>query len=175
MLVQHGVPYEVIVVDNGSSDGSLDWLRRLSATLAASPAAPPLRILASERNLGFAAGNNLAIRESQAPLIATLNNDAWPEPGCLAALVAAAESDPIIGSCAAQMVFASRPEVINSAGIALDRAGIAWDRESGCRASSARSGYGSLWRLRRSGALSSRDARRRGPVCRVVLHVPGGC
>ena len=131
VLAQRGVPYEVIVVDNGSSDGSLDWLRRLSATMAASPTAPPLRILASERNLGFAAGNNLAIRESQAPFIATLNNDAWPEPGCLAALLAAAESDPSIGSCAAQMVFASRPDVVNSAGIALDRAGIAWDREVG--------------------------------------------
>lgn len=131
VLAQRGVPYEVIVVDNGSSDGSLDWLRRLAATMAASPTAPPLRILASERNLGFAAGNNLAIRESQAPFIATLNNDAWPEPDCLAALVAAAESDPSIGSCAAQMVFASRPDVVNSAGIALDRAGIAWDREVG--------------------------------------------
>ena len=131
VLAQRGVPYEVIVVDNGSSDGSLDWLRRLSATLAAAPAAPPVRILASERNLGFAAGNNLAIRESQAPFVATLNNDARPEPGWLAALVAAAEADPKIGSCAAQLVFASRPEVVNSAGIALDRAGIAWDREVG--------------------------------------------
>ncbi len=131
VLAQRGVPYEVVVVDNGSGDGSLDWLRRLSATLAASPPAAPVRILASKRNLGFAAGNNLAIRESCAPFVATLNNDAWPEPGWLAALVAAAESDPSIGSCAAQLVFASRPAVVNSAGIALDRAGIAWDREVG--------------------------------------------
>ncbi|MAG36982.1 MAG: glycosyl transferase family 2 [Dehalococcoidia bacterium] len=131
VLVQRGVPYEVIVVDNGSHDGSPEWLQRLSATLAASPRAPSLRILAGKQNVGFAAGNNLAIREAEAPFVATLNNDAMPEPGWLAALVAAAESDPGVGSCASQMVFASSPDVVNSAGIAIDRAGIAWDREVG--------------------------------------------
>ena len=131
VLAQRGVPFEVVVVDNGSRDGSVAWLRRLAATLANAPAAPALRVLSSNRNLGFAAANNWAIGESTAPFVATLNNDASPEPGWLAALVAAVQADHTVGSCASQIVFATRPQVVNSAGVAADRAGIAWDRDVG--------------------------------------------
>ncbi|HEY7063646.1 MAG TPA: glycosyltransferase family 2 protein [Chloroflexota bacterium] len=110
--------FEAVVVDNGSRDGSL-------AVLAAFP---EVRVLRFGRNRGFGAATNAGIRATAAPYVATLNNDAVPAPGWLAALVAAAEAaEPQVGMWASRMVFAARPDVLNSCGIALDRAGIAWD------------------------------------------------
>jgi GT2 family glycosyltransferase len=112
---------EVVVVDNGSRDASLAVLARY----------PEVRVLRFGRNRGFGAATNAGIRATDAPYVATLNNDAVPAPGWLAALVAAAETDPRIGMCASRMVFAQRPDVLNSCGIALDRTGIAWDLHGG--------------------------------------------
>ena len=66
------------VVDNGSQDGSADLLA----------ARDDVRLIRSTRNLGFAGGNNLALREVATPYVVLLNDDAVPEPGWLAALVA---------------------------------------------------------------------------------------
>jgi GT2 family glycosyltransferase len=109
--------HEVVVVDNGSRDDSLAVLARY----------PEARVLRCGRNRGFGAATNVGIRATAGPYVATLNNDAAPAPGWLAALVAAAEADPAVGMVASRMVFAARPDVLNSCGIALDRAGIAWD------------------------------------------------
>ncbi|MCG2737608.1 MAG: glycosyltransferase family 2 protein, partial [Candidatus Methanoperedenaceae archaeon] len=57
---------EVIFVDNGSGDGSVEYVRKEF---------PSVRIIESKKNLGFAKGNNLGIREARGELIATLNND----------------------------------------------------------------------------------------------------
>ncbi|MBU4223242.1 MAG: glycosyltransferase family 2 protein, partial [Euryarchaeota archaeon] len=57
---------EVIFVDNASSDGSVEYVRKEF---------PSVRIIESKKNLGFAKGNNLGIREARGELIATLNND----------------------------------------------------------------------------------------------------
>lgn len=114
--------FEVILVDNGSTDGSAEWVAKHF---------PQVRLIRNEVNLGFAAANNQAICASTAPYVATLNNDTRVEPDWLAALVAAAERNPNIGMCASKMLFADRPDVINSAGICLDAVGIAWDRCGG--------------------------------------------
>lgn len=109
--------FEIVVVDNGSADDSLAVLARY----------PEVRVLRFGRNRGFGAATNAGIRATAGRYVATLNNDAAPAAGWLAALVAAADADPTVGMCASQMVFAARPDRINSCGIALDRAGIAWD------------------------------------------------
>ena len=109
--------HTVVVVDNGSRDASLDVLSRF----------PTVRVLRFARNQGFGAATNAGIRATASRWVATLNNDAVPRPGWLAALVQAAEADPGVGMCASRMVFAARPERLNSCGIALDRVGIAWD------------------------------------------------
>jgi GT2 family glycosyltransferase len=82
-----GVPWEVLVLDNGSTDGTADWLGR---------AHPRVRLVRSPVNLGFCAGNNRLIAEATGDAVALLNNDTLPEPGWLAALVdslAAAPAD----------------------------------------------------------------------------------
>ena len=86
----------VIVADNGSTDGALGEIARLY---------PRVRLIENGANLGFAAGNNHAIRTTTAPWIALLNNDTIPDPGWLGALVAAAEADARIGSVASRMCF----------------------------------------------------------------------
>ncbi|HLF24916.1 MAG TPA: glycosyltransferase family 2 protein [Anaerolineae bacterium] len=114
--------FEVILVDNGSTDGSIAWLKERF---------PEVRLICNEKNRGFAEANNQAIRTSQASYIVTLNNDTRVDPGWLAALVAAADGSPQVGMCASKMVFADRPDMINSTGISLDPVGIAWDRRGG--------------------------------------------
>ena len=84
-----GVEWEIVVLDNGSTDGTADWLRRYSS------GGPKVRLIASPVNLGFCAGNNrLAAETSDADALALLNNDTRPEPGWLAALVDALRSAP---------------------------------------------------------------------------------
>jgi len=122
LAAQTYAPVEVIVVDNASTDGSLEWL-------AAQTPAPQL--IRNAANRGFAASNNQGLALARGAYVALLNNDAYPDPGWLAALVAAAEANPTVGMFASLMVFADRPEVVQSAGICLDRCGITWDCAGG--------------------------------------------
>lgn len=80
-----GVPWEVLVLDNGSKDGTAEWLRR---------AYPGVRLVASPVNLGFCAGNNRAVAAAEGDAVALLNNDTRPAPGWLAALVGALAAAP---------------------------------------------------------------------------------
>lgn len=114
--------FEVILVDNGSTDDSVVLVRQRF---------PAVRIIENDENLGFARGNNVGIRATNSPYVATLNNDTWVEPDWLEALVEVMGSDPCIGICASKMLFAHRPDMINSAGVCVDLAGIAWDRLGG--------------------------------------------
>jgi len=114
--------FEVILVDNGSTDGSVDLVWEQF---------PQVHLIANEVNRGFAAANNQAIRTTDSEFVVTLNNDTEVAPHWLSELVQAAGTDERIGACASQMLFAHRPEMINSAGIALDRVGIAWDWRGG--------------------------------------------
>jgi GT2 family glycosyltransferase len=119
---QTWLDYEIIVVDNGSRDGSVAWLRSRY---------PQIRVIANGRNLGFAAAVNQGVKASDSRYVVTLNNDTEPDPAWLAALVSVAEEDPTVGMCASKMLFADRPGIINSTGICIDQAGIAWDRRGG--------------------------------------------
>ncbi|MDP6509254.1 MAG: glycosyltransferase family 2 protein [Chloroflexota bacterium] len=124
VVAQRGVDFDIVLADGGSSDGSRELLQSEY---------PAVRVLPLEGNPGFAAANNRILEATTTPLIALLNNDASPEPGWLAALQSAAADHPEFGMFASRMVFHHDPAVINSAGISLDRAGIAWDRHVGRR------------------------------------------
>ena len=80
-----GVPWEILVLDNGSTDDTAEWLRREY---------PAVRLVVSPVNLGFCAGNNRLMRETEADAVALLNNDTRPRPDWLAALVDAYSSAP---------------------------------------------------------------------------------
>jgi GT2 family glycosyltransferase len=92
---------------------------------------PGLQLIVNSQNLGFAVAINQGIKASNTPYIGALNDDAFPEPEWLEALVSVMEGDSQIGSCASLMVFAHKPGIVQSAGIAIDRAAIAWDRLRG--------------------------------------------
>jgi len=111
--------FEVVLVDNGSTDGSAEWVAKHH---------PWVRLIRLPCNVGFAAGNNVGIRATQSQYVVTLNNDTRVEQGWLTALVTAAETDPRVGMCASLMLYAHTPGVIDSAGIAVDWTGTAWPR-----------------------------------------------
>nr|WP_281412919.1 glycosyltransferase family 2 protein [Geobacter grbiciae] len=109
LAVQTFRDFEVILVDNGSEDGSGQYVRE---------AFPWVRLVELPENLGFAEGNNRGLATAQGKLIVTLNNDTLAEPDFLAELVGAAERYPDAGMIAALLVNFYDPARIDAAGIA---------------------------------------------------------
>jgi N-acetylglucosaminyl-diphospho-decaprenol L-rhamnosyltransferase len=115
------VSREIILVDNASSDESLEIARRY----------PDVRIAAQTRNLGFAAGNNAGARLARGEWLGFLNNDTVPRPGWLAALRRALDSDRTTALAAARLVYLHDPSIIDSAGDGWTRSGGAFKRGHG--------------------------------------------
>jgi len=131
--------FELLLVDNGSIDGSAALLADLERSVQPSWLGAPLprlaRVIRNDQNVGFAEGNNVAIRLSDSTYIAALNNDAIAEPQWLAELVASArQAPPQVGMVASTMLFDRRPDFVASAGIVIQRDGVAIDRAMGMRA-----------------------------------------
>jgi GT2 family glycosyltransferase len=85
LLAMEGEPFEILVVDNGSRDGSVEYLRDRF---------PQVEIIANGRNLGFAAGCNIGIRQGLAEgadYVLLVNNDTIVDSSLLRELVAEAE------------------------------------------------------------------------------------
>jgi GT2 family glycosyltransferase len=89
---------------------------------------PKARLLELSRNLGFAGAVKRGLAEARGEWILLLNNDAVIETGAIRELLAVGEGSPEVGSVAARMCFAESPSTINSAGIGVDRLGVAYDR-----------------------------------------------
>jgi GT2 family glycosyltransferase len=102
--------YEVAVIDNGSTDGSVQKLRHQFANLT---------MLENGANLGFAAGNNVGVRyalERGAQYIFLLNNDTVVSPSCVSAMVRIAQSDSKIGILNPKIYYSDPPDRIWYAG-----------------------------------------------------------
>ena len=115
--------FEVVVVDNGSTDGSMEFLGSLSDQR--------LRTVALRVNRGFAAGCNAGIHAATGEYIATLNNDAQAEPGWLEALVAVLDEDSRTGMCASKILFAGDRRRIDKVGHLIYMDGLNHGRGSG--------------------------------------------
>ena len=114
--------FEVIVVDNASADDSVSVVHKLF---------PKVRLIQNETNLGLCAANNRGILATNAEYVAILNNDTEFEPEWLGRLVEAMNSDLQIGMCACKMLLTDQRDMIESDGIGVDRAGMAWGLETG--------------------------------------------
>jgi GT2 family glycosyltransferase len=106
------------LVDNGSTDGSLDYVRRRF---------PSVRVLALGRNFGFGAAYNRAVEATSAPLLALLNNDTVVQPGWLDALTARLDSAADVAAVGSKLLYLDRPAIINHAGGRLTILGAAYD------------------------------------------------
>jgi GT2 family glycosyltransferase len=83
--------FQVILVDNGSNDGSYEYVTRYYGG--------KVNVIRSEVNLGFVAGSNLALKKVRANYIVLLNDDVIVDSNWLAELVYEAEKDSSIGAC----------------------------------------------------------------------------
>jgi GT2 family glycosyltransferase len=81
-------PYELIVVDNASTDGTIDWLKEQ----------PDVRLIANSGNAGFTRGCNQGMRHATGDRLLLLNNDTVVTPRWLEQLTACLESDERIGA-----------------------------------------------------------------------------
>jgi len=99
LALQRFTDFEVIVVDNGSDDGSSTFVKELSEAFPR-----PIRMIENLENRGFCAANNQGFSVSQAEYVALLNNDAEADPGWLGALFDAIRIKPDVGESDVGMV-----------------------------------------------------------------------
>ena len=97
----------ILVVDNGSTDGSAELIRRDY---------PSVRLLKLDRNYGFSAAVNRGIAQCDTPYVILLNNDTKAEPTFVEELVRAIEKRPDAFSCQAKMMDFQNPSVMDDAG-----------------------------------------------------------
>src|SRR5262249_12143514 len=100
------VPYEIVVVDNASTDGSVEWLRAARSSEWLKTA--NLRVIENAENVGFGRANNIAFRQTDASMFLLLNSDTEVKEGAIDKLVEALRSNEKAGGCG--------PKVLNADG-----------------------------------------------------------
>jgi len=111
--------FEVVFIDNGSGDGSLEIVESRKASF-------PVHILKQDRNLGFAAANNIGAKLARGKWIALLNADAYPEPDWLASLLRAVDQAPEYSAFSSRQIQFHAPHLLDGAGDAYHISGLAW-------------------------------------------------
>lgn len=100
--------FEVVVVDNSGRGAAREVAQ-----------SPRVRIIENPVNAGFGGAINQGAAGSQADYICSLNDDACPAPGWLAALVAAVDADPQAGMCASLILLEGQANSVDSAGLGI--------------------------------------------------------
>ena len=141
--------YEVIVLDNASTDSSIEdvpsrW--------------PTFQVVRFDQNLGFAAGNNRGAEKASGHWIAFLNNDAFPEPEWLAHLIGAAQAHPEFSFFSSRLVYADNLDLAQDTGDIYHVSGFAWPRDNNCPVQNAHLQGGEVFSPCAAAALYDRAA-----------------
>ncbi len=112
--------YEVIVVDDGSTDGT-------APVAEAASSGGSLKLLRGKRNRGCPAARNLGLREARGEIVAFIDADGFAASDWLSRLTACFATDPGIGAVASTVFFDENPLVLNGAGGTVNRQGWAAD------------------------------------------------
>ncbi|MBN1319910.1 MAG: glycosyltransferase family 2 protein [Thermoleophilia bacterium] len=107
LAAQSFADFEVLVVDNGSSDGSVAWIREHH---------PEVRVVQRPDNGGFSRAVNAGIAAARGEYVALLNNDTAADDGWLGALVGALDEHQAYDFAASKMILFYDPERLNAAG-----------------------------------------------------------
>lgn len=113
---------EVIIIDNGSTDGSLDYLKSNEFDF-------PLVLVENNENLGFAPAVNQGIKKAKNELIFSINNDTEVKGGSIKALIDLITSDDDIFSVQAKMLQYNNKELIDDVGDEYNL--LAWTKKTG--------------------------------------------
>jgi len=106
---------EIVVVDNGSSDGSIELLRNQY---------PQVRLVRFEKNTGFSVAVNAGIENSQGEFIALLNNDTIVEPNWISEMMRVLDEHPEAGSAGCKMLAYDDRQLLDGAGDGYRRGGL---------------------------------------------------
>ena len=117
LALQTMADFEAVIIDNASSDKSIDNLHLPDSRF---------QVLSAGGNLGFAAGCNLGARDSATPWLAMLNPDAVPAADWLAALQTATQNNPLAAVFGSTQLMADCPSILDGAGDNYSIFGIAW-------------------------------------------------
>lgn len=118
LLNQSRCDFDIYLIDNCSTDGSVDFAVKNF---------PSIKIIANARNYGFAEGYNRAIASIDAEYIALINADTKADPEWFKNLINILETDQNIAIAGSKLLFYEHPDTINSAGMMLTLAGVSYD------------------------------------------------
>ncbi|MFD5021818.1 glycosyltransferase family 2 protein [Paenibacillus sp. NPDC058367] len=110
--------WEIVMLDNNSKDDSVQLIKKY----------PFVKLIESKENLGFAKGNNEAIKCANGEYIALLNNDARADSDWLGNLVTVLEENQDLGSCGCKIISHYDPDVMDSAGLLVNVSGMSRGR-----------------------------------------------
>ncbi len=103
--------FEVVVIDNGSTDGTKEWVNQNY---------PEVFVLRTEKNLGYSGGFNLgldyAFNQNKADYVLITNNDVKADSKVISELVKVAETDPLIGFVTGKVYYYNKPDTLQTVG-----------------------------------------------------------
>lgn len=112
--------FEVIFVDNASTDGSVNYVEKTFGS--------HLRIICNDKNLGFAEGNNVGAKCSKGKYVVFLNNDTEVDRNWLKEIIKVMESDPAIAVAQSKLLLTYNRKKLDCAGVLIDYMGYAYRR-----------------------------------------------
>jgi len=117
-LINQGRPeIDIIVCDNGSKDGSIDFIRERF---------PSVQIIRNEENLGFGSAVNRGFSAAKGDYLIFLNSDLILDSKCIGELAMFLDSDSSVGGAIPKILYHDQREIINSLGVLINYTGIAY-------------------------------------------------